>query len=57
MFEAQKLRILAIGNSGSGKNHLAEGLGVLIDAPVFALDLIHWIDNGFGAKQEEDVAR
>jgi adenylate kinase family enzyme len=57
MFEALKLRTLVIGNSGSGESPLDEGLGALIDAPVFDLDLIHWIDNGFGAKQEEDVAR
>jgi adenylate kinase family enzyme len=45
-----------IGNSGSGKSRLAEGLGALIGAPVFDLDLIRWNDNGFGAKQDEDVA-
>ena len=57
MFEALKLRTLVIGNSGSGKSRLAERLGALIDAPVFDLDLIHWVDDGFGAKQEEEVAR
>src|SRR5262249_15638119 len=57
MLEALKLRTLVIGNSGSGKSRLAEGLGALIHAPVFDLDLIHWKDNGFGAKQDEDAAR
>jgi adenylate kinase family enzyme len=57
MLEALKLRTLVIGNSGSGKSRLAEGLGVLIHAPIFDLDLIHWKDNGHGAKQDEDVAR
>jgi adenylate kinase family enzyme len=57
MLEALQLRTLVIGNSGSGKSRLAEGLGALIHAPVFDLDLIHWKDNGFGAKQDEDVAR
>src|SRR5262245_14388232 len=57
MLEALKLRTLVIGNSGSGKSRLAEGLGALIHAPVFDLDLIHWKDNGFGVKQDEDLAR
>lgn len=30
-----------IGNSGSGKSSFADGLGALIHAPVFDLDLIH----------------
>jgi adenylate kinase family enzyme len=57
MLEALKLRTLVIGNSGSGKSSLAEGVGALIQAPIFDLDLIHWKDDGFGAKQDEDVAR
>jgi len=57
MLEALKLRTLVIGNSGSGKSHLAERLGALIHAPIFDLDLIHWKDNEFGVKQDEDVAR
>jgi adenylate kinase family enzyme len=57
MLEALQLRTLVIGNSGSGKSRLAEGLGALIHAPVFDLDLIHWKDNGFGAKQDEALAR
>jgi ATP-dependent protease HslVU (ClpYQ) ATPase subunit len=57
MLEALKLRTLVIGNSGSGKSSLAEGLGALIHAPIFDLDLVHWKDDGYGAKQDEDVAR
>src|SRR5215813_607306 len=57
MLEALQLRTLVIGNSGSGKSRLAEGLSALIHAPIFDLDLIHWKDNGYGAKQDEDVAR
>ena len=57
MLEALKLRTLVIGNSGSGKSSLAEGLGALVHVPVFDLDLIHWKDDGYGAKQDEDVAR
>jgi adenylate kinase family enzyme len=57
MIESPNLRTLIIGNSGSGKSTLAEGLGALIHAPVFDLDLIHWKDDGFGAKQDEDLAR
>jgi adenylate kinase family enzyme len=57
MLEALKLRTLVIGNSGSGKSSLAEGVAALTHAPIFDLDLIHWKDEGFGAKQDEDVAR
>jgi len=57
MLEALKLRTLVIGNSGSGKSRLAEGLGALTHAPIFDLDLIHWKDNEYRAKQDEDVAR
>ena len=57
MLESLKLRTLVIGNSGSGKSSLAEGLGALVHAPIFDLDLIHWKDDGYGAKQDEDVAR
>jgi adenylate kinase family enzyme len=57
MLEALQLRTLIIGNSGSGKSTLAQGLGALIHAPVFDLDLIHWQSNGFGAKQNEHLAR
>jgi hypothetical protein len=45
MLEAVRLRTLVIGNSSSGKSRLAEGLGALIHAPVFDLDLIHWTPN------------
>ena len=57
MIESLKLRTLIIGNSGSGKSSLAGRLGALFQAPTFDLDLIHWKDDGFGAKQDEDVAR
>ncbi len=57
MIESLKLRTLIVGNSGSGKSSLAERLGVLIHAPIFDLDLIHWKDDGLGAKPDEDAAR
>jgi adenylate kinase family enzyme len=57
MLEALKLRTLVIGNCGSGKSSLAEGIAALIHAPVFDLDLIHWKGDGYGAKQDEEVAR
>jgi ABC-type dipeptide/oligopeptide/nickel transport system ATPase subunit len=41
--------------SGSGKSSLAEGLGALIHEPIFGL--IRWKDDGYGAKQDDDVAR
>ena len=56
MLDALKLRTLVIGNSGSGKSSLAEGLGALTHVPIFDLDLIHWKGNGYGAKQDEDLA-
>jgi adenylate kinase family enzyme len=57
MLQSLKLRTLVIGNSGSGKSSLAEGLGALTHAPIFDLDLVHWKGNGYEAKQDEDVAR
>ena len=57
MIESLELRTLIFGNSGSGKSTLAQALGALVHAPVFDLDLIHWKDDGLGAKQAEDVAR
>ena len=57
MLEALELRTLIIGNSGSGKSSLAEGLGELVGAPIFDLDLIHWKDKGVGSKEDENSAR
>lgn len=57
MLEALQLRTLIIGNSGSGKSRLAEGVGAQVRTPVFDLDLIHWKNDGSGGKQDEVVAR
>ena len=57
MIASLKQRTLIIGNSGSGKSTFAGSLGALTHAPVFDLDLIHWKDDGFGAKQDENLAR
>ena len=57
MLQSLKLRTLVIGNSGSGKSSLAEGLSALTDAPIYDLDLILWKDDGYGAKHDENVAR
>jgi adenylate kinase family enzyme len=57
MLESFGLRTIVIGNSGSGKSTLAERLGALASVPVIDLDLLHWEDNGHGAKRDEAAAR
>jgi adenylate kinase family enzyme len=50
-------RTVIIGNSGSGKSTLAEAIASLVHIPVIDLDLLHWEQDGYGAKRHEDVAR
>jgi adenylate kinase family enzyme len=52
-----KQRTVIIGNSGSGKSTLAEALAVQANVPAIDLDLLHWADDGYGAKRDEGVAR
>jgi len=50
-------RTVIIGNSGSGKSTLAGAMANLVDIPVIDLDLLHWEQDGYGTKRDEDVAR
>src|SRR5258707_15511174 len=57
MFEPLAERTVIIGNSGSGKSTLAEAVASLVHIPVIDLDLLHWEEDGYGVKRNEDVAR
>jgi adenylate kinase family enzyme len=57
MLEPLAERTVIIGNSGSGKSTLAEAVASLVHIPVIDLDLLHWEENGYGVKRNEDVAR
>jgi len=57
MHEPLVERTVIIGNSGSGKSTLAEAIASLVHIPVIDLDLLHWEQDGYGAKRHEDVAR
>jgi adenylate kinase family enzyme len=46
---------VVIGNSGSGKNTLAEDMGAALHLPVFDLDLVHWRPDG--PKRDEAEAK
>jgi adenylate kinase family enzyme len=49
-------RIAIIGNSGSGKSHLAKSLSSLHSLPVVHLDRIFWMPGGFNEKKSKDEA-
>src|SRR5450755_386980 len=57
MLEPLAERTVIMGNSGSGKSTLAEAIASLVHIPVIDLDLLHWEQDGYGAKRNEDVAR
>jgi adenylate kinase family enzyme len=57
MFEPLGERIVIIGNSGAGKSRLADALANLVRVPVIDLDLLHWEEDGYGRKRNEDAAR
>jgi adenylate kinase family enzyme len=46
-----KKRVVIIGNSGSGKSHLACLLGAKFQLPVVQLDSIFWLPGGFNEKR------
>jgi len=50
-------RTLIIGNSGSGKSHLAESLSAIYSIPVFHLDQIFWMPGGFNEKKPKDEVK
>ena len=57
MFEPLGERIVIIGNSGAGKSRLADALANLVRVPAIDLDLLHWEEDGYGRKRNEDAAR
>jgi adenylate kinase family enzyme len=57
MLEALTQRTVIIGNSGSGKSVFAERLAALNYVPVIDLDFLHWLDDGYRIKREEEVAK
>jgi adenylate kinase family enzyme len=57
MLEPLAERTVIIGNSGSGKSTLAEAIASLAHIPAIDLDLLHWEQDGYGVKRNEEVAR
>lgn len=53
--DGTSLRIVIIGNSGSGKSSLAARAGSTLKLPVYDLDLLHWHEGG--RKRDETEAR
>jgi adenylate kinase family enzyme len=47
------MRTVIIGNSGSGKSHLAKSLSSLHSSPVIHLDRIFWMPGGFNEKKSK----
>jgi adenylate kinase family enzyme len=50
-------RIVIIGNSGSGKSHLAESLSRIYSHPIIHLDRLFWMPGGFNEKRQKDEVR
>jgi adenylate kinase family enzyme len=50
-------RTVIIGNSGSGKSHLAELLSRIYSVPIIYLDRLFWMPGGFNEKRSEDEVR
>ena len=50
-------RVAIIGNSGSGKSHLAESLSAIYPVPVIHLDEIFWMPGGFNEKKPKDEVK
>jgi adenylate kinase family enzyme len=47
-------RIVIIGNSGSGKSHLAKSLSKINSIPIIHLDQLFWMSGGFNEKRPKD---
>lgn len=50
-------RIVIIGNSGSGKSHLAESLSKICSIPIIHLDRLFWMPGGFNEKRPRDEVK
>jgi adenylate kinase family enzyme len=57
MYQSLSERTVIIGNSGAGKSALADAIASLVHLPVIELDLLHWEEDGYGRKRNEDAAR
>lgn len=51
----QPNRVVIIGNSGSGKSHLAEKLSSIIQSPIINLDKLFWASDDFSRKRDKDI--
>ena len=49
-----QMKIVIIGNSGSGKTWLAKRLGIILSAPVVHLDDLFWEPGGFDKQRNID---
>jgi adenylate kinase family enzyme len=47
-------RTVIIGNSGSGKSHLAKSLATIYSAPLVQLDQLFWMPGGFNEQRPKD---
>jgi adenylate kinase family enzyme len=47
-------RTVIIGNSGSGKSHLAGSLSAIYSFPIIHLDKLFWMPGGFNEKRPKD---
>ena len=50
-------RIVVTGNGGSGKSHLAQRIAQTFAIPAVDLDQIYWMENSYGTKRDDAVAR
>ncbi len=48
-------KVIIIGNSGSGKSHLAHQLGSILNTPVIHLDKLFWKTDDFSQKREIEI--
>ncbi len=47
-------RIAIVGNSGSGKSHLAKSLSKICSLPIIHLDRLFWMPGGFNEKRSKE---